>query len=82
MISPSWNYNGHSIDSIGGVDSHPIKVATSENSLKLYNLIETDMNSGIFTGEVSLTGFAPDANDDDMLIQCLEQLATALLGDF
>ena len=64
VISPSWNSNRHSIDSIGDVDSHPIKVATSENSLKSYKLIETDVNSGIFTGEVTLTGFAHDADGD------------------
>ena len=64
IISPSWNSNRHSIDSIGNVDSHSIKVATSEDSLKSYKLTETDVNSGIFTGEVTLTGFAHDADGD------------------
>ena len=44
------------------MDSHLIKVATSEDSLKSYNLTETDVNSGIFTAEVTLTGFAHDAD--------------------
>ena len=64
VVSPSWNSNRHSIDSIGGMDDHSIKVATSENSLKSYKLIETDANSGIFTGEVILTGFTHDADGD------------------
>jgi hypothetical protein len=64
IISPSWNSNRYAIDSIGNIDSHPIKVATSENSLKSYKLIETDVNSGIFIGEVILTGFAHDADGD------------------
>ena len=64
IISPSWNSNRYAVDSIGDVDSHSIKVATSENSLKSYKLIETDVNSGIFTGEVTLTGFSHDADGD------------------
>ena len=32
IISPSWNSDRCSIDSIGNVDSHSIKVATSEDS--------------------------------------------------
>ena len=64
IISPSWNSNKHSIDSIGNVDSHSIKVATSEDSLKSYKLTETSANSGIFSGEVTLTGFAHDADGD------------------
>ena len=64
IVSPSWNSNQHSIDSIGGVEGHSIKIATSENSLKSYKLIETDANSGIFTGEVILTGFNHDADGD------------------
>ena len=64
IVSPSWNADKFSIDSIGNLDSHPIKVSTSEHSLKSYKLTETDVNSGIFTGEVILTGFAHDADGD------------------
>ncbi|QLH04191.1 hypothetical protein C5F49_01850 [Nitrosopumilus oxyclinae] len=64
IISPSWNSDRHLIDSIGGTDDHPIKITTSENSLESYRFTETDVNSGIFTAEVILTGFAHDADGD------------------
>ena len=64
IISSSWNSDRHSINSIGDVDSHSVKVAISEDSLKSYKLTETEVNSGIFTGEVTLTGFTHDGDGD------------------
>lgn len=64
IISPSWNSDKHLIDSIGETSEHPIKIATSEHSLEPYRFTETDVNSGIFTAEVILTGFTHDADGD------------------
>jgi len=64
IIAPSWNTNRYLIDSIGNTEDHPIKISTRENSLKPYQFTETDVNSGIFTAEVILTGFSHDANGD------------------
>ncbi|MDF2422272.1 MAG: hypothetical protein OPY06_04615 [Nitrosopumilus sp.] len=64
IISPSWNSDRHLIDSIGETSEHAIKIATSEHSLDRYRFTETDVNSGIFTAEVILTGFAHDADGD------------------
>ena len=64
IISPSWNTNKHLIDSIGNTKDHSINIATSEHSLKSYKFTETDVNSGIFTGEVILTGFIHDVDGD------------------
>ena len=64
IISPSWNSDIHLINSIGETNEHPIKIATSENSLEPYRFTETDVNSGIFSAEVILTGFAHDADGD------------------
>jgi len=64
IIAPSWNTDRHLIDSIGDAEDHPIKISTSENSLKPYRFTETDVNSGIFTAEVILTGFSHDADGD------------------
>jgi len=64
ILAPSWNTDRNLIDSIGDSASHPIKIATSEHSLKSYRFTETDVNSGIFTAEVILTGFAHDVNGD------------------
>ncbi len=64
IIAPSWNTDKNLIDSIGGDDQHPIKISTREYSLESYRLTETDVNSGIFTGEIILTGFLHDTDDD------------------
>ena len=64
IISPSWNTNKHLIDSIGNFEDHSIKIATAEHALESYKFTETDVNSGIFTGEVTLTGFIHDADGD------------------
>ena len=62
--APSWNSNPNQIDSIGESESHPIKISSGENSLKPYRLTETNSNSGIFSGEIILTGFLHDVDGD------------------
>jgi len=64
IVAPSWNANKNGIDSIGTQEGHFIKISTSENSLEPYKLTETDFRSGIFTGEIILTGFLHDADGD------------------
>lgn len=64
ILAPSWNSNRNLIDSIGDNPDTPINIGTSEHTLKSYKFTETDVNSGIFTAEVILTGFAHDANGD------------------
>ena len=62
--APSWNSSPNQIDSIGESESHPIKISSGENSLKPYRLTETNSNSGIFSGEIILTGFLHDVDGD------------------
>ena len=62
--APSWNSNSNKIDSIGETDSHPIKISSGENFLKPYRLTETSSSSGIFSGEIILTGFLHDVDGD------------------
>ena len=64
IIAPSWNTDKDLIDSIGNDEENPIKISTREYSLEQYRLTETDVRSGIFTGEIILTGFLHDANGD------------------
>jgi len=64
VVAPSWNTNRYAIDSIGTQDGHFIKIYTSEHSLEPYKLTETEPSSGVFTGEVTLTGFLHDVDDD------------------
>jgi len=64
IVAPSWNTDKDFIDSIGNDEQNPIKISTREYSLEQYRLTETDVKSGIFTGEIILTGFLHDANGD------------------
>jgi len=64
IVAPSWNANKYGIDSIGTQDGHFIKISTSKHSLKPYKLTETEPSSGVFVGEVTLTGFLHDVDDD------------------
>ncbi len=64
ILAPSWNADKHGIDSIGIQEGHFIKISTSGNELEPYKLTETDPSSGIFTGEVILTGFLHDVDGD------------------
>jgi len=64
IIAPSWNTDKYLIDSIGNTEDHPIKISTREDSLEPYRFTETDVNSGIFSAEVILTGFLHDADGD------------------
>ena len=64
VIAPSWNTDMDLIDSIGGNNENPIKISTRSHSLEPYKLTETDVSSGIFAGEITLTGFLHDADGD------------------
>ncbi|WP_367182875.1 hypothetical protein [Nitrosopumilus sp.] len=64
IIAPSWNSDKFLINSIGDSQDHPIKISTREHSLDQYRFTETDVNSGIFTAEITLTGFPHDADGD------------------
>jgi hypothetical protein len=62
VIAPDHNFNSNLIDEIGGSNVDPLKVATRGFKLDKYKLVETGPDTGIFTGEVILTGFAHDAD--------------------
>jgi len=62
VVAPDQNFDSNLIDEIGEQTSDPLKVATRGNSLNKYKLVETGTDTGIFTGEVILTGFNHDAN--------------------
>ncbi len=64
ILAPSWNSDRHLVDYIGDTQSHPIKISTGSHSLEPYRFAETGVNTGIFTAEVTLTGFPHDADGD------------------
>lgn len=64
IVAPDHNFDSNLIDEVGNSDEDPIKVSTRGDDLTPYKLVETGTDTGIFTGEVILTGFAHDANGD------------------
>ena len=65
IVAPDHNYDSDLIDEIGNTDTDPIKISTRGHDLDQYKLVETGTDTGIFTGEVILTGFAPHDADGD-----------------
>ena len=64
ILAPSWNSDSKLIDDIGIDPGNFIKISTRGFSLEPYKLTETDVNNGIFTGEIILTGFSYDVDGD------------------
>ncbi len=66
IVAPDHNFDSDLVDEIGnGDDDDPIKVSTRDNDLDNYTLVETGTDTGIFTGEVILTGFTNHDADGD-----------------
>lgn len=64
IAAPAWDSDEHAINTIGDDSQYPIKISTSSHSLNKYKLTETSPSSGIFSGEITLTGFAHDVDGD------------------
>ncbi|QLH07596.1 hypothetical protein [Nitrosopumilus ureiphilus] len=64
IVAPDHNFDSNLIDEIGNTNSDPIKISTRGFNLDTYKLVETGTDTGIFTGEVILTGFSHDADGD------------------
>ncbi|QLH11559.1 hypothetical protein [Nitrosarchaeum sp. AC2] len=64
IVAPDHNFDSNLVDEIGDTNEDPIKVSTRGNKLNNYKLVETGTDTGIFTGEVILTGFTHNADGD------------------
>jgi hypothetical protein len=64
IVAPDHNFDSGLVDEIGSGTGDPIKVATRGNELTNYKLVESGADTGIFIGEVTLGGFAHDADGD------------------
>ena len=64
VVAPDWNVTSNVVEVIGGTELNPITIATRAFQLAKYKLVETGTNTGIFTGEIILTGFLHDADGD------------------
>ena len=62
IVAPDHNFSENKIDEIGNKPTNEIKISTRGNSLSQYKLAETGTDTGMFAGEVILTGFSHDAD--------------------
>ena len=62
IVAPDHNFDSDLVDEIGESGRDPIRIATRGNDLDNYKLVETGTDTGIFTGEVILTGFNHDSD--------------------
>ena len=82
IIAPDFNFDIHSIDEIGNDSFNPIKISTRGHTLDQYKLVETGPSTGIFTGEVILTGFCHDADGNPNTgIQSRSNSSECSIGD-
>ena len=64
IVAPDHNMDSGLVDEIGDTANDPIKVSTRGNDIDQYKLVESGADTGIFIGEVTLAGFAFDADGD------------------
>ncbi|MDE1844382.1 MAG: hypothetical protein KGI10_03540 [Thaumarchaeota archaeon] len=56
VVAPDHNFDPNLIDTIGDNDENKVTVSTRGNNLSPYKLVETGVDTGIFTGYVILQG--------------------------
>jgi hypothetical protein len=64
IVAPDHNFDSNLVDEIGNTTADHIKVSTRGYDIDRYKLVETGVDTGIFTGEVILIGYAFDADGD------------------
>ena len=64
IVAQDHNFDSNLVDEIGETRLDPIRISTRSADLDNYKLVETGTDTGIFTGEVILTGFAHNADGD------------------
>ena len=62
VTSPFHNFNSNVVEEIGATQPYTVRIHTSSSNIDSYKLVETGPNTGIFTGEIILTGFLHDAD--------------------
>ncbi len=60
--APDHNSDSESIDKIGDDPKAAVNISTRGYKIDQYKLLETGVDTGIFVGEVTLTGFPHDAD--------------------
>ena len=62
IVAPDHNFDSDLVDEIGDTDLDPIRISTRGFDIDNYKLVETGTDTGIFTGEIILTGFDHNAD--------------------
>ncbi len=62
VTSSFHNFDSKAVEEIGATQPYTIRMHTSSSNIDSYKLVETGPNTGIFTGEIILTGFLHDAD--------------------
>ena len=62
VTSPFHNFDSEAVEEIGATQPYTIRMHTSSSNIDNYRLVETGPDTGIFTGEIILTGFLHDAD--------------------
>ena len=65
IVAPDHNFDADQVDEIGGDENYPINIKTQEAEIEGYKLVETGADTGIFSGELILTGVEHDELDRD-----------------
>ena len=61
IVAPDHNFDADQVDEIGADDTdYPINIKTQEADIEGYKLVETGADTGIFSGELILTGVDND----------------------
>ena len=58
VIAPDFSRNPNKVERIGNNEDGTIIIKTKMGAIKNYELVETGQDTGIFTGEFTLTGFS------------------------
>ena len=82
VFAPEHNSDGYLIDEIGRDALDPVRVATRGHELGQYRLVETGTDTGVFSGAVTLTGFAYDADSNEQTGDENGHDANPRTGDF
>jgi hypothetical protein len=62
IVAPDHNFDSNLVDTIGNTANDPVKITTRSFDVDKYSLVETGTDTGIFTGEIILTGFSHAAD--------------------
>ena len=72
ITSSTNNLDANQIDTIGNSRENPVIISTTNHVLENYKLVETGPDTGIFEGEITLTGFLHDADGDGRFVDSNE----------